>query len=122
MNNKMKRIEYEKKTIKSMIEIYCLENHKKAKLCPDCSDLLNYALKRVDLCPLRDDKPTCKNCLIHCYSKDYREKIKTVMRYSGPKMIFKHPLLSVVYLINKFKDKYRKKRFFDMKNKITIDR
>ncbi|WP_455277921.1 nitrous oxide-stimulated promoter family protein [[Eubacterium] cellulosolvens] len=52
------------------------------KLCQECSDLLDYSIKQREKCPL-DPKPLCKRCKIHCYSSDYRLKIKEVMRYSG---------------------------------------
>lgn len=90
-----------------MIRIYCKEQHNKENLCIICNDVLNYALKRIDLCPLLPDKPTCKNCKIHCYKPDYKKIIKEIMRYSGPRMFFYHPYLSIIYLINKFKDRNR---------------
>jgi hypothetical protein len=99
MNRKsLKRIEYEKKTVNSMIKIYCKEKHGNSSLCDDCNNLLNYALKKIDLCPFLPDKPTCKNCKVHCYKPDLREKIREVMRYSGPKMLFHHPYLTIIYL------------------------
>jgi predicted amidophosphoribosyltransferase len=71
------------KIISRMILIYCQGNHgEKEELCPTCRDLLNYANERRRLCPL-DPKPACKNCSIHCYKPEYREKIRQVMRYSG---------------------------------------
>ena len=35
---------------------------------------------RLDRCPFRDEKPTCSNCLVHCYKPDMRERIREVMR------------------------------------------
>ena len=52
------------------------------KLCQECSDLLDYSIKQREKCML-DPKPLCKRCKIHCYSSDYRLKIKEVMKYSG---------------------------------------
>jgi len=51
-------------------------------LCIDCTDLMDYSANRRRLCPL-DPKPTCRDCEIHCYQGDYRERIREVMRFSG---------------------------------------
>jgi len=65
------------------MKIYCQGNHgTKEKFCMGCEDLLNYSQKRRELCPLAP-KPSCKDCSIHCYKPEYREKIRQVMRYSG---------------------------------------
>jgi len=36
-----------------------------------------------------------------------REKVKEIMRFSGPKMIYKHPFLAMVHL---FKEKRKTKQ------------
>ena len=51
-------------------------------LCKDCIDLMDYSSSRRRLCPL-DPKPTCRNCKIHCYAGSYRDRIRSVMRFSG---------------------------------------
>ncbi len=97
-----KKIETEKATVKAMIEIYCKANHQGNGICEDCNKLINYALFRTDKCKYKEEKPACKNCKTHCYSIDNRNKIKEVMRFSGRRMIFKHPILSLKHLISKF--------------------
>lgn len=99
-----RRENYEKKTIQSMIKIYCRYHHENP-VCEECNELLEYAYKRIEKCPLMPDKPTCKNCHIHCYDKKHKERIKIVMRFSGPKMFIYHPLLSLIYFKNKFSDR-----------------
>jgi len=88
------RIEREKETIKKMIEIYCRKKHGSDKgiLCRECSELLDYAYKRLELCPFKDNKPSCKKCPIHCYREEKRKKIKEIMRFSGPRMLLYSPL------------------------------
>jgi hypothetical protein len=44
------------------------------------------------------DKPTCLNCTVHCYLPEMREEIRTVMRYSGPRMMIYHPVLAIGHL------------------------
>ena len=41
------------------------------------------------------EKTFCSQCRIHCYEKTMQKQIKQVMRYSGPRMIFYHPLLAL---------------------------
>lgn len=96
-----KRLEREKNTIEKMIKIYCKNNHKEyEKLCDKCDELLEYALNRVENCKFRENKPICVKCSIHCYKKEMQESIKKVMRYSGPRMLFYHPILTIKHLIN----------------------
>lgn len=74
----------QKQTLRQFIEVYCWKKHnsKKGELCPDCSDLWEYAQSRLAKCPY-NPKPKCKDCVTHCYKPEYRQKIKEVMRFSG---------------------------------------
>lgn len=93
----MIRIEREKTTVEHMIRLYCRRQEESETLCPDCRRLLDYALKRLDMCRYGDGKGACKNCPAHCYSPGYRKKIREVMRYSGPRMLLFHPLETIKY-------------------------
>ncbi len=84
-----------------MIEIYCRENHSRAgELCPDCQQLAGYALQRIEKCPFQENKPTCAKCPIHCYKPDMRERVRQVMRFSGPRMLLAHPILAILHLLD----------------------
>lgn len=89
----MGSVEREKETIRKMIEIYCWKKHGtiRGSLCPECRNLLDYAFSRLDLCPFKEDKPACRNCPIHCYRPDMRERIREVMRFSGPRLLMYAP-------------------------------
>jgi hypothetical protein len=97
----MDRLQKEQKTLTIMIRIFCAAHHGTAKklLCPACTDLLDYAKERLRRCPYGEDKGACAKCKIHCYKPDMRKQITEVMRYSGPKMIKKHPLLAIDHLL-----------------------
>lgn len=84
-----------------MIKKFCNGNHgtKKGNLCQDCSELLEYVELRRNKCPHGDNKPFCSNCKIHCYKPEKREKIRNVMRYSGPRIVTDHPILATRHLI-----------------------
>jgi hypothetical protein len=83
-----------------MVELNCILNHQKDSLCDECQYILNYAFDKLSNCPFGIEKPTCLNCKIHCFHKEQREKIKEIMRFSGPKMIFHHPYLAVMHIID----------------------
>ena len=96
----MTRIEQEKKTVRQMVEIYCHgEGHAWKDLCEECSALLNYAYLRLDHCKFGEKKPICKKCPIHCYKLDMKEKMREVMRYAGPRMVWYHPIAAIKHII-----------------------
>lgn len=101
----MERIEQEKKVVSQMIAIYCHKHHSShdSDLCNDCQELLDYACRRLDHCPKGNDKTSCRKCEIHCYSPHNRERIRAVMKYVGPRMIFIHPASAIRHLISELK-------------------
>lgn len=94
-----RRIEEEKKVVEQMIRLYCRKREGHAELCPSCRELMDYALSRLDRCRFGHDKPTCKKCPVHCYRPEMKEQIKRVMRWSGPRMMFYHPLAAIRHLL-----------------------
>lgn len=98
----------EKLMVSQMIALYCKKNHKtKNGLCPDCADLERYARQRSDKCPFMETKTFCSNCRVHCYKPEMREKIRAVMRFSGPRMLLRHPWTAVRHLIESKREKQR---------------
>ncbi|MGE5345600.1 MAG: nitrous oxide-stimulated promoter family protein [Acidithiobacillales bacterium] len=89
------------KTIRTMIAIHCADMHgSSAGLCIECRELEAYAAKRLERCPYGETKPTCVNCPIHCYQQTMRERVRVVMRYAGPRMIWRHPWLAVMHVVD----------------------
>ena len=74
-------------------------------LCPECAALLDYALRRLDSCRFGNGKPSCRKCPVHCYRADMRERIRTVMRWAGPRMIFHHPLAATRHLLRELRSR-----------------
>ena len=96
----------QKKDIKLLgkfVEVYCSTKHRDAETgrislpsglgerdaCQECRSFLEYAIAKRLKCPLEAEKPTCKNCRIHCYDPPRREKIREIMAYSGRKLMMK---------------------------------
>lgn len=92
------RIEKEKALITLMIAIYCKGHHRSKMLCPDCVELSEYALKRLSFCKFGDKKTSCRKCPIKCYQAKRRAQIKKVMRYSGSRFIYYHPIETMKHL------------------------
>ncbi|OCG03087.1 nitrous oxide-stimulated promoter family protein [Gilliamella sp. wkB112] len=99
-NNIGPQIEQEKATVRAMIYLYCHKNHHpfNNQLCDECSDLLQYAMQRLTMCRFGEEKTTCERCPKHCYRKDYKQQIKQVMRFSGPRMIIYHPVMVLKHI------------------------
>ena len=108
----------EKKVVSLMISLYCHKKHVgfwkdvhrrmgEPTLCAECAELDRYARQRIDRCPFMETKTFCSNCRVHCYKPEMREKIKEVMRFSGPRMVFHHPIMALRHVIESKKEKKR---------------
>ncbi len=81
-------------------------------LCPECAELEAYAHARSERCPFMEEKTFCSNCTgsnctVHCYRPEMRERIRTVMRYAGPRMIFHHPVMAIRHMIESQRERRR---------------
>ena len=99
------RLARELATIRAMVGIYCRDKHgahgsAAGDLCPECRELMDYATRRLDRCVFGDDKPTCTNCKVHCYTAAMREQVRVVMRYAGPRMMLRHPVLALAHIVD----------------------
>ena len=99
------RLSRELHTIRAMLRIYCRDHHGEQPrdgngLCGECAALAEYARKRLAGCPYGPDKPTCANCQIHCYGPAQREQTRVMMRYAGPRMIWRHPWLAIAHILD----------------------
>ena len=103
MDTNTKR-EREKAMVAKMIALYCRKNHHTKGLCPECAALTEYARQRSDHCPFMETKTFCSHCRVHCYKPEMREKIRAFMRFSGPRMIFHHPILAIRHVIETKKE------------------
>jgi hypothetical protein len=37
---------------------------------------------------------------VHCYQREIRAQVREVMRYAGPRMLLRHPILAITHLID----------------------
>lgn len=96
------RMKRERKTVEAMIHIYCRGVHPEENTpCSDCRELLDHAWMRLEKCPFQEGKTPCARCPVHCYTPAMRGKIRAVMRYAGPRMTFRHPVLALRHLLDK---------------------
>ncbi len=96
-----KHLRRELETVRAMIGIHCHDLHGvRSGLCGECEQLWAYAQERAGRCPFGEDKPTCAKCTVHCYRKDMRARIRAVMRHAGPRMMWRHPWLTLVHVLH----------------------
>ena len=127
--------EREQEIVSQMIALYCKGNHsahrsvslrerggemrqvrealrerdsgERRDLCPECAELEAYAHARSERCPFMEEKTFCSNCTVHCYRPEMRERIRTVMRYAGPRMFFHHPVMAIRHMIESQRERRR---------------
>ena len=92
-------------TVEAMIRIYCRHHHTQ-DLCKECRVVLVYANARIEKCLFGLEKPACNKCTVHCYSPAMKEKVKEIMRFSGPKMIYRHPVMAFIHKIKEKRINY----------------
>ena len=103
----------EKRVVSLMISLYCHKKHGNfwkgyrgnSSMCAECAELDRYVRQQTDRCPVIATKTFCSNCRVHCYTPEMREKIKEVMRFSGPRMVFHHPIMALRHVIESKKEK-----------------
>lgn len=87
------RRELKKRVFEKMTILYCRGQKHPGSPCEDCRTLIDYAFRRVELCPFEKDGTFCSSCKVHCFQDEMRENVKKVMRYSGPRIFLHHPIL-----------------------------
>ena len=94
-----------------MLRIYCRGHYatSRSRLCRDCEELLQYSLIQIDKCPFGAAKGACSQCRVHCYKPAMRKRIREVMRYAGPRMLTRHPILAANHLLKKWKHTKQRK-------------
>jgi hypothetical protein len=99
MSNSHPRMTREATTVATMIGLYCQDQHGVGLgLCGECEELRAYALQRLQKCPFQEGKTTCAKCPVHCYKPEMRARIRSVMRYAGPRMLYTHPIMALKHV------------------------
>ena len=97
-----KRLARERLTMTRMVGIYCSARHDSGGngLCARCRKFLDYAEVRLQKCPYGNRKPTCTNCPVHCYKPARKAQARAIMRFAGPRMLLRHPLLTIAHQLD----------------------
>lgn len=66
-------------------------------------EIKSYSLKRLDNCIHIGEDIFCGFCEIQCFGDKYKKEIRSIMRFSGPRMILYHPIMAIRYLKAKIK-------------------
>ena len=98
------RLAREWRTMTAMVKIFCRNHHQPVGgLCAACRDFLAYANLRLERCHFGPEKPVCAKCPVHCYQREHRERVRTIMICAGPRMVWQHPFMSLRHWLDGFR-------------------
>ncbi len=104
-----KKRQQEQAVLEEIIRCYCHGHHHRRAageaLCADCRELASYAAARVRACPRMASKSFCSICPVHCYTPERHAQIQRVMRYGGPRLLFRHPIMTLRHIYLSWKEK-----------------
>ena len=91
----------EQETILKMVSIYCNRFHRPDDgVCSECRELMEYASQCISACTYGAHKPVCGRCPTNCFRDDRYARVVAIMRYAGPRMLYKHPLLALSHILD----------------------
>lgn len=101
----------EQLVISQMIAIWCAGHHPADErtetahcgtaICPACANLDRAAQRHTANCPHMADKTSCQACARHCYPPKEAQAIRAVMRYAGPRMVYRHPVAAIRHILGR---------------------
>lgn len=107
----------DRKTLVAIFAIYCGAYHgevdfagdkrayvrakNKSELCDKCKELVDCMMERVQNCP-NGHEQNCEDCETKCQRGEDAERIREVMRFAAPRMLARHPIMTLRYLRKKF--------------------
>lgn len=98
--------------MKQMTALYC-RGHKhqldENGECADCDLLLRYSLSRTQRCPYIEKTLFCSNCPTPCYRPDMKEKMRVMMKYSGPRLFFRRPITVIWHVVYDYFTRVKKR-------------
>ena len=114
----------EQEVVDLMITMFCNKKHGSAKgsQCERCAELAEYAKSRSAHCPFMAEKTFCSNCKVHCYKPEMRERIREVMRYSGPRMLTCYPGKAMWHVVTSRREKRRVRKEERAKKREDVER
>jgi hypothetical protein len=97
------RLRRDLRVIDVMVRLWCRGVHQpRGESSAACAELLAYARTKLLRCPFAADRPSCSRCAVHCYRKDMRERIRAVMRYAGPRILVREPVMALRYFADAY--------------------
>lgn len=86
------RREKERRLLSCMVAYYCRKNHgNRVRLCPECADVDRFIRQRCH-CPRQEATRLCRSCPAQCGRPELKEKLRRMVRYACPRMLFRHPV------------------------------
>lgn len=84
------------------IDKWIEKNHRRLqyKIGSHCYEIIKNAFKHINRCPHSFYKTFCHHCPTKCYTCCELEDINPIMAYSGKRILFKHPIMGIRFVIN----------------------
>lgn len=101
------RIKRDLRTLQAIGSIYCAAHHVDAPknphgMCAECAATIAFTHDRASNCP-NGHTGNCADCAIKCNRGEQQQRIKAIMKYAAPRMLFKHPLMTLEYALKKLR-------------------
>lgn len=99
------RIQRDLRTLQAIGSIYCRAHHadrpkNSAGMCAECSATISFTHDRAANCP-NNHQGNCQDCAIKCNRGNQQQRIRAIMAYAAPRMMVRHPLMTLEYLAKK---------------------
>lgn len=101
------RVQRDLRTLQAIGSIYCAAHHAgalkdDAGMCEECAAVIKYTHERASACPYNHEG-NCQDCKLKCNRGEQQQRIKAIMKYAAPRMLVKHPIMTMEYLAKKRK-------------------
>ena len=99
------RLDREYRTMHCMVQIYCADHHATAggALCGECGEFLGLRAAPAREVPVRRRKAGLRQVPDPLLQAAQREQARSIMRYAGPRMVLRHPWLSLTHMLDKLR-------------------
>ncbi|MCS2716230.1 nitrous oxide-stimulated promoter family protein [Bacteroides thetaiotaomicron] len=98
--DKKPRITQEKRTVEIMIRLYCRKKRRMQPFVRSAKSCSATHMPVLTIVRSERKKSSCKKCPVHCYKPAMRKRMREVMRFSGPRMLFYAPLEAIRHLFS----------------------
>ena len=106
-NPRSTQSEKDLRTLRAIGCMYCKAHHASSVkgphgLCEECTATVAFTHERTKNCPY-GHAHNCQDCTTKCNRGQQQQRVKAMMRYAAPRMLLRHPLMTMDYLSKKLR-------------------